>query len=100
LSAFPLCRTGPPERAGGCAFWGRDRASGTRRGTKPGPPLLEGCRPEVSAAPFDQRVIVTGEVTLPPALEVMVVSGGEGTLVKVIVNTPVANGITGPISPV
>jgi hypothetical protein len=46
------------------------------------------------------RVTVTGEVTIPPALERMVVSGGEGTLVKVIVKTPVANGITGPISPV
>src|SRR5262249_20592416 len=46
------------------------------------------------------RVIVTPEVTIPPALDRIVVSGGGGTLVNRIVKTPVANGITGPISPV
>src|SRR5437899_5294700 len=38
-------------------------------------------------------VIVTPDVMIPPALDLMVVSGGGGTLVKRIVNTPVANGI-------
>ncbi len=40
------------------------------------------------------------DVTIPPALDRIVVSGGDGTLVNVMVKTPVANGITGPISPV
>jgi hypothetical protein len=37
---------------------------------------------------------------MTPVLERTVVSGGEGALVKVMEKTPVANGITAPISPV
>lgn len=40
------------------------------------------------------------ELTIPPALERIVITGGDGTLVNVMVKLPTANGMTGPISPV
>jgi hypothetical protein len=43
------------------------------------------------------RVTVTGDMMIPPALEVIVTAAGEGTLVNVSVKTPTAKGITGPI---
>jgi hypothetical protein len=43
---------------------------------------------------------VSPELTIPPALERIVIIGGDGTLVNVMVKLPTANGITGPISPV
>ena len=44
--------------------------------------------------------MVTPELTTPPALDLIVTRSGAGRFVKRIVNTPGANGITGPRTPV
>jgi hypothetical protein len=49
---------------------------------------------------FRHRVMVTPETAIPPALDLIVTRSGGGTLVNRMVNTPSANGITGPITPV
>src|SRR5947209_6266845 len=53
-----------------------------------------------SPAVTGYRVMVTPEVAMPPVLDRTVTTFGGGTLVKRMVNTPGANGITGPMTPV